>query len=77
MGDKRKNVVVTMVEILHAIKWLDSGITVKTIASELGIGENRVGDWKKNRAEIEKWCAFQASGSGMKVRKTMLKGKHK
>jgi hypothetical protein len=31
----------------------------------------------KNRAEIEKWCASQATGSGIKVRKTMLKGKHK
>ncbi|XP_044311435.1 jerky protein homolog-like [Varanus komodoensis] len=77
MGDKRKKVVVTMEEKLRAIKRLDSGVMAKTIASDLGVGKSTVGDWKKNRAEIEKWCAAQASGSGMKVRKTMLKGKHK
>ena len=34
MGDKRKKVVMTMEEKLHAIKRLDSGVTAKTIASE-------------------------------------------
>ena len=66
-----------MEEKLRALKRLDSGVTAKTIASELGVGKSTVGDWKKNRAEIEKWCVAQSNGSGMKVRKTMLKGKHK
>lgn len=39
--------------------------------------EKYSGGLEKNRAEIEKWCVAQASGSGIKVRKTMLKGKQK
>lgn len=66
-----------MEEKIRAINRLDSGVTAKTIASELGVGKSTVSDWKKNRAEIEKWCAAQASESGIKKRKTMLKGKHK
>jgi transposase len=69
MGDKRKKVVVTMEEKLRTIQRLDSGVTAKNIASELGVGKSTVGDWKKNRAEIEKLCASQATGSGIKVRK--------
>lgn len=77
MGDKRKKVVVTMEEKLRSIKRLDAGESAKKIAGELGVGKSTVGDWKKNRHEIEKWCAAQASGSGIKVRKTMLTGKHR
>ncbi|XP_055933623.1 jerky protein homolog-like [Argiope bruennichi] len=77
MGDKRRKTVVTMEKKLRAIQQLDTGVTAKIIASELGVGKSTVGDWKRNRSEIEKWCLAQASGSGIKVRKTMLKGKHK
>ena len=77
MSDKRKKVVVTMEEKLCALKRLDSGVAAKIIASELGVRKSTVGNWKKNRAEIEKWCVAQSNRSGMKVRKTMLKGKHK
>ena len=66
-----------MEEKLCALKRLDSGVMAKTIASELGVGKSTVGDWKKNRAEIENWCVSQSNGSGMKVRKMMLKGRHK
>jgi transposase len=47
MGDKRKQVVVTMEEKLHVIQRLESGVTAKNIASELGVGKSTVGDWKK------------------------------
>lgn len=76
MSNKRKKIVVTIEQKLEAIKRLDSGESAKKIAFELGVGKSTVGDWKKQRAEIEKWCASQASGSGIKVRKTMQKGKH-
>lgn len=65
MGDK-----------LRAIQRLDSGESAKKISLELGVGKSTVGDWKTNRVEIEKWCANQASGSGIKLRKTMKKGEH-
>ena len=76
MSDKQKKVVVTIEEKLRAMKpglWGNG----KNCCFWVGVGKSTAGDWKKNRAEIEKWCAAQASGSGMKVRKTMLKGKHK
>lgn len=76
MSEKRKKVVVTMEEKLRAVNRLDSGESAKKIALELGVGKSTVGDWKKNRSEIEKWCANQVTGSGIKVRKTMQKGKH-
>jgi transposase-like protein len=47
MGDKRKKVVVTMEEKLRAMQRLESGVTAKNIASELGVGKSTVGDWKK------------------------------
>ena len=55
---------------------MDSGESVNKIALELGVGKTTVGDWRRNRADIEKWCSKQASGSGVKVRKTMQKRKH-
>lgn len=76
MGDKRKKVVVTLEEKLQAIKRMDCGESVNKIALELGVGKTTVGDWRRNRAEIEKWCSKQASDSGVKVRKTMQQGKH-
>ena len=37
-----------MEEKLRALKRLDSGVTAKTIDSELKVGKSTVGDWKKN-----------------------------
>jgi Mn-dependent DtxR family transcriptional regulator len=44
MGDKRKKVVVTMEEKLRVIQRLESGVTAKNMASELGVGKSTVGD---------------------------------
>ena len=51
---------------VNAIR-LDLGESAKKIMSELGIGKSTVGDWEKNRSEIEKWCSNQASGSDIKA----------
>lgn len=40
LSDKRKTVVVITKEKLIAIKRLDSGITAKTVASELRVGKS-------------------------------------
>lgn len=65
-----------MEDKVNAIRRLDSGESAKKIALELGVGKSTVGDWKKNRSQIEQWCSNQASGSGIKARKTMKKGEH-
>lgn len=38
------------------LKRLEVGESVKKIDITLGVGKSIVGDWKKNWAEIEKWC---------------------
>lgn len=75
-GEKRKKVAITMGDKHCAIQRLDSGESAKKISLELGVGKTTVGDWKKNRAEIEKWRVNQASGSGIKLQKIMKKGEH-
>lgn len=50
---------------------------VNTVNPELGVGKSTLGGLEKNQAEIEKQYVSQASGSAIKVRKTILKGKHK
>lgn len=77
MGDKRKMIVVAIEDKLRAIYRLHSGATEETIASELGVDESTVNDWKENLEEIDKWCAAQASGSGVKRRKTIIGGRYK
>jgi len=76
MSVKRKQVCVSVEEKLRAIKRIDGGESAKKIALELGVGTSTVSDWRKNRQKIEKWCSSQSSGSAIKVRKSMHKGKH-
>ena len=42
-----------MEEKRHALKRLDSGVTAKTIASELGVGKSTDGDWKKIEQKLK------------------------
>lgn len=73
---KRKRIVVSLEKKLEALKHLDQGQTIKKVANELGVGEATVGDWKKKREEIEKWCSQRSAGMGSENvhRKTMKKG---
>lgn len=43
----------------------------KKIATMKGVGKSSVGDRKKARNEIEKWCSVQASTAGIKKMKLM------
>lgn len=56
MGDTQKYDVMTMEGKLYTIKWLDSGVMAKIIASELGVKKITVGD-KDKSSKNWKWCA--------------------
>lgn len=66
---KRKRIVVSIETKIEALKRLDKGESFKSIALHLGVGEVTVGDWKRNRAQIEKYFADKTNCS--QVRKTM------
>jgi hypothetical protein len=68
-SEKRKKVVVSMEQKLEALQKLDKGETKQKVAEEYGVGHVTVGDYKKKRTEIEKWCSARASNEGMKERK--------
>jgi hypothetical protein len=72
-SEKRKKVVVSMEQRLEALQRLDKGENIKKVAEEHGVARVTVGDWKKKRSEIEKWCSARASNEGLKGRKTMKK----
>lgn len=76
MKGKRKRVVVSLEKKLEALKRLDQGQKIKRVASELGVGEATVSDWRKKREEIEKWCFQISLGMCNETihRKTMKKG---
>lgn len=71
---KRKKVVISLEDKLNAIKMLDSGASLKTVAQKYDVGVSTVGDWKKNRNKIRKWCSVLAAPT--KERKTMKTAKH-
>nr|XP_016847311.1 PREDICTED: jerky protein homolog-like isoform X1 [Anolis carolinensis] len=73
MATKRKKVVVSMEQKLEAIKRLDKGEKMKDVADEYGVARVTVGDWKRNRLEIEKWCSSRITDGSLKERKTMKK----
>ncbi|XP_062829389.1 zinc finger protein with KRAB and SCAN domains 7 [Anolis carolinensis] len=73
MATKRKKILVSMEQKLEAIKRLDKGETIKMVASDYGVGRVTVGDWKRHRLEIEKWCSSRVTDGALKERKTMKK----
>uniref|UniRef100_K7FY89 HTH CENPB-type domain-containing protein n=1 Tax=Pelodiscus sinensis TaxID=13735 RepID=K7FY89_PELSI len=72
--EKRKKVVLSIEQKLEALKRIHKGESMLKITSELGGGET-LGDWKRKRSELEKWCSDRSSdqSSGLKDRKTMKK----
>uniref|UniRef100_H9GL84 HTH CENPB-type domain-containing protein n=1 Tax=Anolis carolinensis TaxID=28377 RepID=H9GL84_ANOCA len=73
MATKRKKIFVSMEQKLEALKRLDKGETIKKVANDYGVGKVTVGDWKRHRLEIEKWCSFRVTNGALKERKTMKK----
>ena len=53
MSEKRKHVVLSLQDKLNAIERLDRGETIKKVASDLGVGEVTVGDWRRKRVQVE------------------------
>uniref|UniRef100_K7G5U3 DDE-1 domain-containing protein n=1 Tax=Pelodiscus sinensis TaxID=13735 RepID=K7G5U3_PELSI len=70
---KRKKVVLSIEQKLEALKRINKGESMLKIASELCVGQVTVGDWKRKRSELEKWCSDRSSIEGLKDRKTMKK----
>lgn len=74
MSGKRKRVVVSLETKLNAVKRLDNGESIKKVATDLGVGEVTVGDWRRKRKEIENFLNKSASGGSGLSRKTLKKG---
>lgn len=70
---KRKRVVVSMELRLEALKRIDKGESLKSIALSFGVGESTVGDWKKKRIEIESFCSKLDSKDALESRSTLKK----
>lgn len=71
---KRKRVVVSVGEKLSALSKIDNGEPVLKVAGELGVSENTVRDWKKNRTKLETFSS-KVDGS-LLSRRTLKKPKH-
>ena len=57
---------------LEALKRIDKGESLKSIALSFGVGESTVGDWKK-RSEIESFCSKLDSKDALESRSTLKK----
>ena len=53
MSTKRKQIVVSMEDKLNAIRRLEKGKILQKVADDYGVGWVTVGDWKKNKEQIE------------------------
>ncbi|XP_017790206.1 PREDICTED: jerky protein homolog-like [Habropoda laboriosa] len=76
MSGKRKKVTVTMEKKLEALFRIDKGELLKSVAIDLGVGTSTVSDWKKNRKEIEDFCAKMVSRDSLGNRGTIKKAKN-
>ncbi|XP_017763087.1 PREDICTED: jerky protein homolog-like [Eufriesea mexicana] len=76
MSGKRKKVTVTMEKKLEALFRIDKGEPLKSVAIDLGVGTSTVSDWKKNRKEIEDFCAKMVSRDSLGNRGTIKKAKN-
>ncbi|XP_076643996.1 cag [Halictus rubicundus] len=76
MSGKRKKVTLTIQKKLEALFRIDNGESLKRVAIDLGVGTSTVSDWKKNRKEIEDFCAKMVSRDGLDNRGTIKKAKN-
>ena len=56
MATKRKHRSCTLKEKLEVLKRLDKGESATKLASEFGVGNATISDWKKNRVKIDQFC---------------------
>ncbi|KAG8198584.1 hypothetical protein JTE90_026482 [Oedothorax gibbosus] len=71
MSSGKRKRVVSIETKLEAIQRIDNGESIKKVAEDLGVGTVTVGNWKRKRSELEKWCAEKANCSNLP--KTMKK----
>ncbi|XP_078037295.1 DNA-binding domain-containing protein cag [Augochlora pura] len=76
MSGKRKKVTLTMKKKLEALFRIDNGEPLKRVAIDLGVGTSTVSDWKKNRKDIEDFCAKMVSRDSLSNRGTIKKAKN-
>lgn len=60
---------------LEALKRIDKGESLKSIALSYGVGESTVSDWKKKRKEIEEFCCKLDTKGALESRSTIKKPK--
>ncbi|GBM10192.1 hypothetical protein AVEN_258787-1 [Araneus ventricosus] len=70
---KRKRVVVSMELRLDALKRIDKGESLKSIALSFGVGT--ASDWKKKRKAIESFCSKLETKGALEFRSTLMKPK--
>ncbi len=63
---KRKRTVVSFEKKLEAIKRVDRGELLRVVAADLGVSRNAVGDWVRDRKNIERNCIYFSEGSSTK-----------
>lgn len=61
---------------LDALFRMDKGEPLRSVAIGLGVGTSTVSDWKKNRKEIEDFCAKMLSRHSLGNRGTTKKAKN-
>lgn len=59
-----------MKDKFEAIKRLDRFEMLQKVTLDYGVGHVTVGDWKRQRKEIGKWCSARVSNDELKDRKT-------
>lgn len=65
--------VISLEKKLEAIHRLDKGESLKKVAQDYGVGENTVGDWRRNRKQIENYVYQSASKEASNCRSTLKK----
>lgn len=69
MSQKRKKIVINVEQKLEALRRLDKGEIIRHVAADYGVGEVTVGDWRRNRSNLEQFAI--TSGNAITTRKSM------
>ncbi|GBN60586.1 Jerky -like [Araneus ventricosus] len=64
-----------MCKNLETIKGINNGESLKKIALEFEVCETTVGDWRRNKAQIEAFCSKMDSSKTFEERSTLKKAK--
>ena len=77
MSQKWKKVVVSVQHELKAMQTLDKGEILRIFAADYGVEKNTVGDYRRNRAKLERFasnaCAVQWQIVRLWISQSMIK----